>query len=84
MTSSNGNIFRVTGPLWGAVTSGFPSQRPATQSFDVDLRPNKWLNKQSRRRWFETQSQSFWRHCNDNFEKFVNELHMVNLNLKGK
>ena len=41
MTSSNGNIFRVTGPLWGAVTSGFPSQRPATQSFDVDLRPNK-------------------------------------------
>ena len=41
MTSSNGNIFRVTGPLWGE----FPSQRPVTWSFDVffDLRLNKWL-----------------------------------------
>ena len=25
---------------------------------------NKRLNKQSRRRWFETQSRSLWRHCN--------------------
>ena len=61
MTSSNGNIFRVTGP--------FPSQRPVTQSFDVfsDLRLNKRLSKQSwqsRRRWFETPSHSLWRHCN--------------------
>ena len=42
MTSSNENIFRVTGPLWGEspVTDGFPSQRPVTRSFDVffDLR----------------------------------------------
>ena len=32
MTSSNGNIFSVTGPLWGEppVTGGFPSHRPAT------------------------------------------------------
>ena len=37
MTSSNGNTFRVTGSLWGnpAVTGGFPSQSPVTQSFDV-------------------------------------------------
>ena len=37
MTSSNGNIFRVTAPLWGNSpgTSEFPSQRPVTQSFDV-------------------------------------------------
>ena len=45
MKSWNGNIFRVTGPLWGntPVTSGFPSQRPVTRSFDVflDLRLNK-------------------------------------------
>ena len=44
MTSSNGNIFRVTGPLCGAFTgpSEFPSQRPVTRSFDVffDLSPN--------------------------------------------
>ena len=34
----------------------FPTQRPETRSFGVffDLRLNKWLSKQSRRRWFET------------------------------
>ena len=42
MTSANGNIFRVTGPLWEEST-GFLSQRPVTRSFDVffDLRLNK-------------------------------------------
>ena len=36
MTSSNGKIFRVTGPLCG----DFPLQRPVTRGFDVffDLR----------------------------------------------
>ena len=39
MASSNGNVFRVTGPLCGE----FASQRPVTQSFDVFfyLRLNK-------------------------------------------
>ena len=48
------------------VTGVFPSQRPVTQSFGVffDLRLNKWLNKQSRRRWFMMPSLSLWRHCN--------------------
>ena len=49
MTSSNGNIFRVTGPLCGEFTGPgeFPAQRPVTRSFDVffDLRPNKRLSK---------------------------------------
>ena len=38
------------------VTSEFPSQRPVTRSFHVffDLRLNKRLSKQPRRRWFET------------------------------
>ena len=48
MTSSNGNIFRVTGPLCGEFTGPgeFPIQRPVTRSFDVffDLRLNKWLS----------------------------------------
>ena len=69
MTSSNGNIFRVTGPLWGEppVIGGFPSKRPVTLSFDVffDLRLNKRLSKQSRRIWFETPLRSVWRHCNE-------------------
>ena len=45
-----------------SVTGGFPSQSPATRSFDFffDLRLNKRLSKQSRRRWLETQSRSLW------------------------
>ena len=50
MTSSNGNIFHVTGYLCGEFPGPrwIPTQRPVTRSFDVyfDLRPNKWLNKQ--------------------------------------
>ena len=44
------------------VIGGFPSQRPVTWNFDVffDLRLNKRLSKQLRRRWFETQSRSLW------------------------
>ena len=48
MTSSHGNIFRVTGPLCGKFTGPgeFPAQRPVTRSFDVffDLRLNKRLS----------------------------------------
>ena len=67
MTPSNGNIFCVTGPLCGESPVNSPHwQRPVTRSFDVffDLPPNKWLSKQSRRRWFETPSRSLWRHRN--------------------
>ena len=68
MTSSNGNIFRVTGPLCGEFTGPgeFPTQRPVTRSFDVyfDLRLNKRLSKQSWGWWFETLSRSLWRHRN--------------------
>ena len=54
------------------VTGGFPSQRPVTRSFDdfVDLRLNKRLGKQSRRRWFETPLRSFWRHCIESTSKW--------------
>ena len=69
MTSSNGNIFRVTGHLWGnsPVPGEFPTQRPVTRSFDVffDLRLNKRLSKQSWGWWFETLSRSLWRHRNE-------------------
>ena len=67
MTSSNGNIFRVTGPLCGEFTGPgeFPTQRPVTRSFDVffDLRLNKLLSKQWWGWWFETLSWSLWRQC---------------------
>ena len=66
MTSSNGNIFRVTGHLCGnsPVPGEFPA--PVTRSFAVffDLRLNERLNKQSWGWWFETLSRPLWRHCN--------------------
>ena len=69
MTSSNGNIIRVTGPLCGEFTGPgeFPTQRPVTRSFDVffDVRLNKRLSKHSSGWWFETLSWSLWRHHND-------------------
>ena len=68
MTSSNGNIFRVTGLLCGEFTGPgeFPAQRPVTRSSDVffDLRLNKRLSKQPWGWWFETPSWSLWRQCN--------------------
>ena len=68
MTSSNGNIFRVTDPLCGEFTGPgeFPTQRPVTRSFDVyfDLRLNKRLCKQSWGWWFETLLCPLWRHSN--------------------
>ena len=48
------------------VTGEFPSQRLVTRSSGVffDLRLNKNLCKQSRRRWFESPPRSLSRHCN--------------------
>ena len=47
------------------VTVGFPAQSPVTRGFNVFFAMclNKWLGKQSRRRWFETPSRPLWRHC---------------------
>ena len=70
MTSSNGNIFRVTGHLCGEFTGlrwmAWPAQGPVTRSFDIffDLRLNKRLSKQSWGWWFETLSCSLWRRRN--------------------
>ena len=68
MTSSNGNIFRVTGHLYGnsTIPGEFPTQRPVTWSFGVffDLRLNKRLSKRWRCWWFETPSRPLWRHRN--------------------
>ena len=67
-TSSNVNIFRVTGPLCGEFTGPgeVPTQRPVTRSFDIffDLRLNKRLSKQPWDWWFETPSWSLWHQCN--------------------
>ena len=68
MTSSNGNIFRVTGHFCGEFTGHRWITR--TKAIDAnlgvffDLRLNKPLSKQSWGWWFETPSRSLWRHCN--------------------
>ena len=70
MTSSNGNIFRVTGPLCGEFSGSgeFPTPKAVTRSFGVlfDLRLYIRLNKQPWGWWFETPSWSLWRHRNGN------------------
>ena len=71
MTSSNGNIFRVTGNLRGE----FTGHNPVTRSFDVffDLGLNKRLSKQWRGWIFETLSRPFWRHCNAEYGKSIHQ-----------
>ena len=69
MTSSNGNIFRVTGPLCGEFKGDqwIPrTQKPVTRTHDafLDLRLNKRLSKQTLAWKFETPSRSWWRQCN--------------------
>ena len=53
------------------VIGGFPLQRPVMRNFDVffDLRLNKRLSKQSRRRWFETPSRTLWCHCDESIAR---------------
>ena len=75
MTSSNGNIFRVTGPLCGEFTGhrGIPRTKASDAELwcFLDLRLNKRLNKQSWGRWSETPSRPLWRHCNGTFARSV-------------
>ena len=70
MTSSNGNIFRVTGHLCAEITGH--RWIPRTKASDADsfvlffdLRLYKLLSKQSWGWWFETPSRPLGRHCNE-------------------
>ena len=67
MTSSNGNIFRVTGHLCGEFTD--LRWIPHTKASDAELwwflwSANKRLIKQWRGWWLETLSRPLWRHHN--------------------
>ena len=72
MASSNGNIFRVTGPLWGESIGD--RWIPLTNASDADLwcffdlPLNKRSSKNPRCRWFEMSSNSSWRRCNVFFQ----------------
>ena len=87
MTSSNGNIFRVTGPLCGEFTGPgeIPTQRPVTRSFDVffDRRLNKRLSKQPRGWWLETLSCSLWRQSNEYDKTSIKIWHLKSIGDPG-
>ena len=69
MTSSNGNIFRVTGSWCGEFTGHrripLTKNSGAELCCSFDLRLNKRLSKQPCGWWSETPSPSLWRHCNE-------------------
>ena len=68
MTSSNGNIFRVTGHLCREFTGPrWITRRPVTRNFDVffDQRSNKLSSEQLWGWLFETPSRPLWRHRNE-------------------
>ena len=71
MTSSNGNVFRVTGHLCGEFTGPrwFPPHKGQWRGalmWVFYLRLNKRLSKQSWGWWFETLLSRLWRHRNGN------------------
>ena len=53
-------VRRITGDRW------IPLTKVSDAEFDIffDVRLDRRLSKQSRRRWFETPSRSLWRQCN--------------------
>ena len=75
MTSANGNIFRVTGPLWGESTAHL--WIPLTKASEAEPWCFLWsaleqtLGKQSWRPWFETPLRSLWRYSSDYLRSFT-------------
>ena len=84
ITSSDGNIFLVTG-LFSAGNSPVTLTKARDEENVVffDLRLNKRLSKQSKRRWFETPSHPLWRHCNAGFYKIYRKTSNVRRILVG-
>ena len=69
MTSSNGNFFLrywlfVRGIHWWPVVSLTNKASDAELWWFLWSVPEQTVNKQSRRRWYETSSPSLWCHCN--------------------
>ena len=69
MTSSNGNIFCVTGPLWGKSARWLPVDSPHKGQWRGALMLSlicAWTNAWANTR-FETRSRPLWRQYNDAF-----------------
>ena len=75
MTSSNGNIFRVTGHLCGEFTG--PRWIPRTKASDAELWCFLWSAPEKTVEWFETLSHPLWRHCNGLHLHYVKSFHNI-------
>ena len=78
MTSSNGNIFRVTGPLCGEFTGHW--WIPLTKAGGTELLRSLWpvreqTVRQTSRRWWL----SLWRHCNERANRAHKRLHVCDI-----
>ena len=78
----HGNVFRITGLLWGESTGHriIPLTKPVMQSIAIFfyISPNKLFNKQSSCRWFETSKVS----CGMLFSKLLlQEFHNCTVNI---
>ena len=85
MTSSNGNIFRVTGHMCGEFTG--PRWVPRTKANDAELwcfrwsASEKWLSKLTWCWWFETLFHPLWRQCNVERMSLPHKPHMLSPSL---
>ena len=82
MTSSNGSIFRVAGPLCGEFTGH--RRTPLKKASDAELLcflwslwKSGWVNNRDAAWWFETPSCSLWRQCNVNVEQIMTSCHGI-------
>ena len=80
MTSSNENIVRVTGPLWGESTGRrlIPPQKASDAELGCFLwsAPEQKIAQTIQARWFETRSSSLWRHRNRDIRYTVYPLNL--------
>ena len=88
MTSSSGNFFRVTGPLWGEFTGD--RWILLTQACDADRRCfffiSPWTNGSANTRdsgYFEALSPSRWRNCNmlsvNRYPRYTNRIFVIHI-----
>ena len=67
------NLYELTPDL---NNKGEEMQRESENKYyhDKNMRLDKRLSKQSKRRWFKSPYRSFWRHCNENCVLFPTPL----------
>ena len=86
MTSPNGNVFRVTVPLWGEihrspVDSPHKGQRRRGFMGFLWSAPEQTVEQIIETPGFETQSRPLWRHCNDAGLLFIRPFNEISIKI---